>query len=177
MTCDQSGEQTRRRRRQFRHLDQHPVTCGQCANERRHGKKNRVVPRHDDAHRTQRLKTYFDSRRPEPGRNPASLRSHPAAQVRQGIGQRGMTREQLEQARFGKRTVAEILTHRIGQRIGVVPQQAIQRPQASRPQLDRRIRLAPCCVLQTGKANLQRVRIIQIVHSFISGASNSIFTV
>ena len=112
------------------------------------------------------VERHLGARRLKPQGNAPPLRTHPAAQMAERVGNRLIRRKQFEQARFGRRAMPEIAAHRLGQRFGVLAQQAVERAQATQAQFQRRIRLGARRQTQAQKARFEQIKGLRIVHGF-----------
>ena len=125
--ADQLLEQRRRARRQFGHLDDRAIAGRQRADERPGGEQHRIIPRHDDADHTERLRHDFRARRQQPFVGAAALRFHPALAVPERGVDLFLHEQEFGEQHFLFRAIAEVGVHRVGEGVAIVEHEFAQR--------------------------------------------------
>ena len=142
LRAHQLGEEAAEVLRVRRHLDHGAVAGGDDAGQRAHGQEERIVPRRDDADDALRLRDDAVAAGGEDQRHVPALRFHPLRELAARVADPVDAAEELEHLRLFRRAVAEVGVDRVGDGVGVVEQDALERVEAALALLERRVRIA-----------------------------------
>ena len=109
-----------------RHLDHGAVAGREDAGERADREEERIVPGRDDADDPFRLRHEAVRTGREQQGDVTPLRAHPLAELATGVADAVDAREQLEHQRLLHRPMTEVRVDRLGDRVGVLDEDAVE---------------------------------------------------
>ena len=136
------GEEAAERARVRRHLDHAAIAGGERARERADRQEERVVPRRHDPDEPLRLRDHAVRAGREQDRDVAALRLHPLAELLPRVADAVDRGEDLEQLRLLGAAAAEVGVDRLGDRVDVLDEDALELVEVLPALLVARVRVA-----------------------------------